>query len=94
LIQKTPFNYSKRRRKAVEIRHLPLHLLLTGRNISPEKPFSLGHSPAFFPFKIYMNRCREIPASRNKGDTGGETRASGISEEFKRTVLAVFCQFI
>jgi hypothetical protein len=37
-----------------------------------------------------MNRCREIPASRNKGDTGGETPFSAFFEEFKRTVLAVF----
>jgi hypothetical protein len=78
----------------VESRHSPLRLLLTGRNISPEKPVSLGHLPAFFPFKIYMNRCREIPASRNKGDTGSETSFSAFFEEFKRTVLAVFCQFI
>jgi len=41
-----------------------------------------------------MNRCREIPASRNKGDTRGETPFSAFFEEFKRTVLAVFCQFI
>ncbi len=36
----------------MESRHLPLHLLFTGRNISPEKPFSLGHSPAFSPLKF------------------------------------------
>ncbi len=37
-----------------------------------------------------MNRCREIPASRIKGDTGGETPFSVFFEEFKRTALVVF----
>jgi hypothetical protein len=37
-----------------------------------------------------MNRCKEIPASRNKGDTGSETPFSAFFEEFKRTVLACF----
>ncbi len=36
----------------MESRHSPLRLLLTGRNISPEIPFSLGHLPAFFPLKF------------------------------------------
>ena len=36
----------------MESRHSPLRLFLTGRNISPEKPFSLGNSPAFFLLKF------------------------------------------
>jgi len=47
----------------VESPHLPLRLLLTGRNISPEKPFSLGHLPAFFPLKfIWTDAGRSQPA--------------------------------
>jgi hypothetical protein len=30
-----------------------------------------------------MNRCREIPASRNKGDTGGETPFSAFLKSSK-----------
>ena len=52
MIQKTPCNYSKRRRKAVESRHALLRLLLTRRNISSAKPSGLGNSPAFFLLKF------------------------------------------
>jgi hypothetical protein len=52
LIQKTPCNYSKRRRKAVESRHSLLRLLLTRRNISSAKPSGLGNSQTFFLLKF------------------------------------------
>ena len=52
MIQKTPCNYSKRRRKAAESRHSPLRLLLTRKNISLAKPSGLGNSPAFFLLKF------------------------------------------
>ncbi len=50
----------------MESRHLPLCLLLTGRNISPEKPFSLGHSPAFFPLKFIWTDARRSQQAETK----------------------------
>ena len=43
-----------------------------------------------FPFKIYMNRCRLIPASRNKSKTGGKTPFSAF---FWRAQKDIFGRF-
>jgi hypothetical protein len=93
-IKKNYSPHSNRRRKVVETesRYSRLRFLLTGRNISQAKPFSFGHSPVFFPFIIYMNKCRQIPATSNKGENDDETPFSVIFEELKRVVLPVFRQ--